>query len=150
MRLAYAKRILKNICLNYTALVTLPERRQRVQTFTWTGVPFTTALTRRTLGFQARLDLLWECESWIPKATPFPQISHFAIPLHLLEVFVTKRHEIYYHNFFNKAIGKTIFFEIYWHFFAPMILYLWQRGAGCLSGWDETKRGLSTLITWSG
>ena len=37
---------------------TLPERRQRVQTLMWAGVPFTIALTRRTLGFQARLERL--------------------------------------------------------------------------------------------
>jgi len=42
------------------------------------------ALTRRTLGFQARLDLLWEWETLIPKVTPFPQMSHFAMSLHLL------------------------------------------------------------------
>ena len=44
----------------YIALVTLPERRQRVQALIRHGVPSTIALTRCTLGFQARLDLLWE------------------------------------------------------------------------------------------
>jgi hypothetical protein len=42
------------------------------------------ALTRRTLGFQVLLDLLWEWETLIPKVTPFPQMSHFAMSLHLL------------------------------------------------------------------
>ena len=39
------------------ARLTLPERRQREQTCTVLGVPFTTALTLRTLGFQALLVL---------------------------------------------------------------------------------------------
>ena len=46
--------------LCFTALVTLPERRQRVQTYTWQGAPLTTAFTRLTLGFQGRLDRRWE------------------------------------------------------------------------------------------
>ena len=46
-----------------TALVTLPERRHRVQTYTWRGVPSTIALTRLTLGFHARLERLWEWET---------------------------------------------------------------------------------------
>ena len=50
----------------------------------WRGDPSTMALTRRTLGFQVRLDLLWEWETLIPKVTPFPQMSHFAMSLHLL------------------------------------------------------------------
>ena len=44
----------------YTARVTLPERRHRVQTYTCLGVPSTTALTRLTLGFQVRLERRWE------------------------------------------------------------------------------------------
>ena len=42
------------------------------------------AFTRRTLGFQVRVDLLWEWETLMPKVTPFPQMSHFAMSLHLL------------------------------------------------------------------
>ena len=42
------------------ARVTLPERRHRVQTYTWRGVPLITALTRLTLGFQGRLERRWE------------------------------------------------------------------------------------------
>ena len=62
-----------------TALSTLLERRHLVQAYTWQGVPLTTALTRFTLGFQARLERLWEWETLIPKVTPLPQKSHFAI-----------------------------------------------------------------------
>ena len=65
------------------ALSTLLERRHLVQAYTWQGVPLTTALTRFTLGFQARLERLWEWETLIPKVTPLPQKSHFAISLHL-------------------------------------------------------------------
>ena len=39
---------------------TLLERRHLVQAYTWQGVPLTTALTRLTLGFHARLERLWE------------------------------------------------------------------------------------------
>ena len=42
----------------YTARVTLPERRQRVQEYTRLGVPFTTAFTRLMLGFQVLLERL--------------------------------------------------------------------------------------------
>lgn len=66
------------------ALVTLPERRQRVQTLMCVGVPLTIAFTRLTLGFQDLFVLLWEWDSLMPNVTPFPQISHFAIFLHLL------------------------------------------------------------------
>ena len=43
---------------NYTARVTFPERRQRVQAYTLLGEPSTTALTRLMLGFQVRLERL--------------------------------------------------------------------------------------------
>ena len=58
---------------------TLLERRHLVQAYTWHGVPLTTALTRFTLGFQVRLERLWEWETLIPKVTPLPQKSHLAI-----------------------------------------------------------------------
>jgi len=58
---------------------TLLERRHLVQTYTWHGVPSTIALTRFTLGFQLRLALLWEWDTLMPKVTPLPQTSHFAI-----------------------------------------------------------------------
>ena len=62
-----------------TARVTLPERKQRVQAYTRLGVPLTTALTRLMLGFQVRLERLWEWDTLMPKETSFPQKSHFAI-----------------------------------------------------------------------
>ena len=62
-----------------TALVTLPERRQREHTYTVLGVPLTTALTRLIFGFQVLFVLRFECETARPKATALPQISHFAI-----------------------------------------------------------------------
>ena len=58
---------------------TLLERRHLVQTYTWRGVPSTTALTRLTLGFHILLERLWEWDTLIPNVTPLPQISHFAI-----------------------------------------------------------------------
>ena len=63
----------------YYARVTLPERRQRVQAYTLVGVPLTIALTCFTLGFHVRLERRWEWETLIPKVTPLPQKSHFAI-----------------------------------------------------------------------
>ena len=68
---------------NQIARSTLLERRHLVQAYTWQGVPFTTALTRLTLGFHARLERLWEWETLIPNVTPLPQKSHLAISLHL-------------------------------------------------------------------
>jgi len=58
---------------NQMARSTLLERRHLVQAYTWHGVPFTMALTRFTLGFQVRLERLWEWETLIPKVTPLPQ-----------------------------------------------------------------------------
>ena len=45
---------------NQMARSTLLERRHLVHAYTWQGVPLTTALTRLTLGFHARLERLWE------------------------------------------------------------------------------------------
>jgi hypothetical protein len=70
--------------VNQTALVTLFERRQLVQTLTLLGVPLIRALTLLTLAFHVLFDLLCEWLTFIPKATPFPQISHLAIYMHLL------------------------------------------------------------------
>ena len=58
---------------NQMARSTLLERRHLVQAYTWHGVPLTTALTRLTLGFQGRLERLWEWETLMPKVTPLPQ-----------------------------------------------------------------------------
>jgi len=63
----------------YIALVTLSERRQRVQAYRRRGVPLTIALTRFTFGFHILLLRLCEWDTLIPKPTPLPQISHFAI-----------------------------------------------------------------------
>ena len=62
-----------------TERVTFPERKQRVQTYTDFGVPFTIARTFLTFAFHVLFDLLCEWLTLIPKDTPFPQISHFAI-----------------------------------------------------------------------
>ena len=64
---------------NQMARSTLLERRHLVQAYTWHGVPLTTALTRFTLGFHARLERLWEWETLMPKVTPLSQKSHLAI-----------------------------------------------------------------------
>ena len=52
------ERVLRCVCPKTPAgeRVTLPERRHRVQTYTWRGVPLITAFTRLTLGFQGRLE----------------------------------------------------------------------------------------------
>lgn len=57
---------------------------QRVQACMCLGEPSTIALTRLTFGFQVLLERLCEWETLIPNSTPFPQISHLAISLHLL------------------------------------------------------------------
>ena len=64
---------------HYTARVTLPERRQRVQALMRQGVPLTIAFTRFTLGFQVRLERRWEWETLMPKETSLLQISHLAM-----------------------------------------------------------------------
>ena len=56
-------------------LVTLPERRQPVQTFTRVGEPLTIARTRCMFGFQRRLVRRWECETFMPNDGFLPQIS---------------------------------------------------------------------------
>ena len=53
------------------------ERKQLVQTLIFLGVPLTKALTGLTLAFHVLFALLWEWLTFIPKVTPFPQISHF-------------------------------------------------------------------------
>ena len=55
---AIAEGFLFTFWWNYTARVTFPERRQRVQAYTRLGEPSTIALTRRMLAFQQRLDRL--------------------------------------------------------------------------------------------
>ena len=96
----------------YSARSTLPERRQRVQAYTWVGLPFTIALTRRTFGFQARFARRWEWETRIPNVTPLPQNSHFAIlsapPLH--EGYLHNSGIIAEHVQKSKRFLKKIFF----------------------------------------
>lgn len=70
--------------MRYIALLTLPERRQRVQALIRRVLPLTIALTRFILGFQVLFDRLCEWESLIPKDIFLAQISHFAMNLHLL------------------------------------------------------------------
>ena len=67
------------IVRNYTALSTFPERKQRVHTCNFLGVPLTIALTLLILGFHVRLERLCEWLTLIPKVTLFPHTSHFAI-----------------------------------------------------------------------
>jgi hypothetical protein len=69
------------------ALVTLPERMQRVHTLMYFGVPSTIARTRWMFGSHLRLLTLWAWEMLLPVIGPLPQISHrCAIFLLLLEV----------------------------------------------------------------
>lgn len=96
---------------------TLLERRHLVQAYTWQGVPFTTALTRFTLGFHSRLERLWEWETLIPKVTPLPQKSHFAIhctshPNHYLHNLHHNR-ALRYHTRFRRKMQAffSLFFE---------------------------------------
>ena len=83
---------------NQIALVTLPERKQRVQAYTRFGVPLTSAFTRLIFGFQVLLVRLWEWETLMPKDTSFPQISHLAICLHLLKVLILKLQRMNYNR----------------------------------------------------
>ena len=61
------------------ALSTAPERRHLVHTCILLAAPFTLHFTLLTFEFQIALDLLWEWLTLLPKWTPLPQISHFAI-----------------------------------------------------------------------
>ena len=64
---------------NPYARSTLLERIHLVHTYMVFGVPLSMTWIFLILGFQVLLDLLWEWETLIPKVTPFPQTSHFAI-----------------------------------------------------------------------
>ena len=77
----------------------LPERRQREQTATVLWVPFTTALTFLMFGFQARFVLRCEWDTFCPNTTPFPQILHFAIYMHL---------RVYVYSYFEKSAKVII------------------------------------------
>lgn len=69
----------------YTALCNLPERKQRVQACTRFGVPSTIALTFFTFGLKVLFERLCECDNFIPNFIHFPQISHLATNIHLLQ-----------------------------------------------------------------
>lgn len=75
---------ISNCCVDYIALPAFKVLKQLVQMFIFLDVPLTTVLTDLTLAFHVLLALLWEWLTLMPKATPLPQISHFAIYMHLL------------------------------------------------------------------
>ena len=58
-----------------TGFCTLPDRKQRVQTFIRLTAPFTTARTCCKFGYQRRLVLLLAWLTLWPTCGPFPQIS---------------------------------------------------------------------------
>ena len=58
--------------------MTLPARMQEVQTFMRFDVPLMNARTRWMFGFQRRLVRRCECETFMPKPGPLPQISQTA------------------------------------------------------------------------
>jgi hypothetical protein len=58
------------------ARCTFPLRRHLVQTIILRGVPLIMALTLCRLGAQTFLVRMWEWLTFIPTATPLPQISH--------------------------------------------------------------------------
>ena len=110
--------------LIHYARSTLPERRHLEQTYTWQGVPFTIAFTRFTFGFHVLFERLWEWETLIPKVTPLPQNSHFAILLHLLKQTnisilsdFEKKSKLFF-DFFKKkflALEKWYFYLKFYH-----------------------------------
>jgi len=74
------------VFIAYIVLPAFKDLKQLVQMFIFLDVPFTTVLTGLMLAFHVLLALLWEWLTLIPKETPLPQISHFAIYMHLLIV----------------------------------------------------------------
>ena len=58
--------------------VILSALMQDVHTYTRVGVPFTSARTRCTFGFQRRFVRRWEWDTDLPKNGFFPQISQLA------------------------------------------------------------------------
>jgi len=61
---------------DYSALVTCPERMQRVQTLMLCTVPFRNALIFCRLGYQVFAVLLWAWLTLLPKLGPLPHIAH--------------------------------------------------------------------------
>ena len=78
----------------YIALPAFKVLKQLVQMCIFLDVPLTTVLTGLTFAFQVLLALLWEWLTLIPNATPLPQISHFAIYMHLLLIITKKLYSI--------------------------------------------------------
>ena len=86
---------------------TLPERRHLEHTLMWQGEPLTIAFTRCTLGFHVLLVSLWEWETLLPKVTPLPQISHFAI-VGYTSLNHVEKHLCYYYSRCSRK--KQVFF----------------------------------------
>jgi len=83
----------------------------------WQGVPFLRTLTLLTLGFQVLFVFLFEWDTLIPKVTPFPQTSHFAMGLHLL-IICSEFNKLYHTKLFGQL---QVFFE---NFFENLKLIL--------------------------
>jgi hypothetical protein len=75
----------------YRALVTWPERIQRVQTLTVIILPFFTALTFCRFGYHTVRVLLLAWLTLLPKLGPFPQTSHFLDILLFLQLIAEKK-----------------------------------------------------------
>ena len=128
----------------------------------WRGEPSTMALTRLMLGFQARLERLCEWETLIPKVTPFPQISHFAIYCTSFNYVRISQHQIFYQiparkaSVFSENRQKTC--EIFLLFqmpgnqvqgiaaFHPHRNQLLRQRAGELGAAPAVGRGLALLL----
>jgi len=100
------------------ARVTLPERRQRVQTLIRRGVPFTIALTFLTFGFQVLFERLCEWDTLIPKAISLLQISHLAMVCTSFSFHtgISRSHSKCYHNRFLQK--NQVFFLLFSSFIA--------------------------------
>jgi hypothetical protein len=97
-----------------------------VHAYTWQGLPSTRAFTRRTLAFQVLLERLWEWDTLIPKLTPFPQKSHFAIVAPPL--FFQKVNVRIISNLNEKSKYLSAFFPNYFDFFIIKVnLFLFNK-----------------------
>ena len=105
------------------ARVTLPERRQRVQTLIRRGVPFTIALTFLTFGFQVLFERLCEWDTLIPKAISLLQISHLAMVCTSFSFHtgISRSHSKCYHNRFLQK--NQVFFLLFSPFIAEAYKY---------------------------
>jgi hypothetical protein len=80
--------------------LTLPERRQRVHTFNFTGFPLISVLTVCKLGAQVFLERLCEWLTFIPVRLPLLQISHLLAISSTSLRFITPL-------FYQKQVGKA-------------------------------------------